>query len=80
MGHGPAVHGKKNAFSAAVIPERHIVRQPALDAAPLVVIASGALSPELLSGPEPIHVEVPHVITDLLEIFDQFVVGHGLPF
>ena len=73
----PAVNGKKDVLSAAVLPEGHVVAQPAFDPAALVVIATGAFGVILAAAFEAVDIEFPHVVPDPAEILNQLTVGHG---
>ena len=73
----PAVNGQKDVLPAAVLPEGHILSQPAFDPAALVVIAPGAFGVILAAAFEPVDIELPHVVPDPAKILDQLAVGHG---
>ena len=72
----PAVDRQKDTAAALILPEGHVAAQPALDAPPLIVVASGALCRIFIPVTESVHVEGAQISADPAEIFDQFTVGH----
>ena len=79
MGHMAAVHRQKDALAAAIVTEGHIVTQPALHTAALVIIAAGAFRRVLFTALKAVDIELPHIVADPLEAFDQFTVSHMIP-
>ena len=65
-----AVNGNKRDLSRRFLPERHVVAEPALDAPALIVVAAGALGVVLVSGFEAVDVELAHVVSYFVEVFD----------
>ena len=82
MGDGAAVDGDEDVLPLGGADKAHVVPQPALHAAALVVIGAGALGLIPVAALEAVHVEIPHIGADALEVFDEFVVGRhgGTPF
>ena len=78
MGDGAAVDGDEDVLPLGGADEAHVIPQPALHAAALVVIGARALAVEVIAALEAVDIEVPHIGADALEVFDQLVVGgHG---
>ena len=75
-GHAAVVHGDEDILSLTGMAESHVAAQPAFDPATLIVIAARALLRIIFAAFEAVDIEFPHIITDLLEVFDQFTVGH----
>ena len=48
--------------------ERHIIAQPALNSAALVIVAAGALRIIFLTALKAIDIELSHVVTNALEV------------
>ena len=76
-GDGAAVHAEEDVFPVRGLAEAHEVAQPALHAAALVVIAAGALFVVFCPAFEAEHIELPHIVADAVEIFDQLAVRHA---
>ena len=71
---GAAVYRQEDAPAVRILPEFHIIPQPALHTAALIVIAPGALFCKVAAVPEAIYIEGSDVGADPAEIFDQFTV------
>ena len=78
-GNGAAVHRQEQIFSVRRLTEAHIVTQPAFDAAAFVVIASRALLVVFIPVFEAIDVELPEIVPNPVEVFDQLAVCHTAP-
>ena len=75
---GTAVDGDEDVLPLGGADEAHVIPQPALHAAALVVVGAGALAVEVIAALEAVDIEVPHIGADALEVFDELVVGgHG---
>ena len=78
VGDGAAVDGDEDVLPLGGADKAHVVPQPALHAAALVVIRPRALGLIPIAALEAVHVEIPHIGADALEVLDEFVVGgHG---
>ena len=76
VGDSPAVNREEDVLAGGILAEGHVIANPALDSAPLVVIAAGAFDTVLLPALEAIDIEFPHIVPDARKVLDQFVVRH----
>ena len=72
-----AVYRQKHLFSGGILPKGHVIPQPALHAAALVVVAAGTLCVVLLTAFKAIDIELPHIAADVLKVFNQLAVSQA---
>ena len=58
--------------------KRHVVAQPALDPAPLIIVAAGALEAVFFPALKAVDIELAHIIPDALKTLDQLAICHTL--
>ena len=75
-GNGSTVHEQEYILSIRGLTESHEVPQPAFHPAALVVIAAGALFVIFGAALEAVHIKLPHIIPDAVEVLDELAVGH----
>ena len=73
---GAAVHGQEYILPIRVLAEAHEVSQPAFHPAALVIIAAGALFVIFRPALETVHIKLPHIIPNAVEILDELAIGH----
>ena len=76
--HASVVHGDEDVLALGGMPEGHVAAKPALNAAPLVVIAACTFLRVIFTAFESVYIEIPHVVADLFKVLDQLAVGHVL--
>ena len=71
---GAAVYRQKHLPAGRILPKGHIVPQPAFHPAALVIIGAGAFRRVLFTALKAVDIELPHIVADPLEAFDQLTV------
>ena len=69
-----AVHREEHLSAIRILPEAHVITEPAFDAAALVVVAARAKFGVLVPATEAVDIELPHIFTNAAEVLDQLVV------
>ena len=78
-GDGPAVHAEEDPLAVAAAAEAHVVAQPALHPAALVVVAAWACGIVFPAAAEAVDIKLPHIFPDAAEILNQLAVCHCAP-
>ena len=74
-----AVQRQENILAFRSLAKSHILSQPALHPAAFIIIGTGAFLMVLVSVFKTVHIKLPHIRPDSLEIFYQLPIGHHNP-
>ena len=78
VGDPPAVNRKEHILSGSILVEGHIVTEPALDPAPLIIVAACALEAVFFPALKAVDIELAHIIPDALKTLDQLAICHTI--
>ena len=73
-----AVNREEYILPGCILMEGHKVANPALDSAPLIIVAAGAFDAILFPTLKPIDIEFAHVVPDPLKTLDQLTICHEI--
>ena len=80
---GTAINGDEYVFTLRSAYEAHMIPQPAFQTSPLIIIGSGTLRLIIVTAFETINIEITHICSDFLKVFDEFTVrrhtSHSFP-
>jgi hypothetical protein len=74
MPDGAAIDGDENVFTFRSAHEAHMIPKPAFQAAPLVIIGTLAFLLIIVTAFETVNIEITHIRSDFLKVFDKFAV------
>ena len=72
-----AIHRQENVLSFRCLREVHVIPQPTLQPAALIIIGACTLGIIFCSALKAIHIKLTHIGSDFFKVFNELTIGHA---